>query len=153
MVRKTLWVGIFASALMVVTVGAASAAPPVISLSSWESTVVDGQIVGGTRTIVITNITDSAMDAYAMDLGEAPCECGIASVSSGQHVSANTWSVPRLDVGETATVTLDYSSPSLRVPAVGSNSFSGPIVLITAMMVAVAGAGAAARRPRLALDF
>lgn len=138
---------------MVVTVGAASAAPSVMALSSWESTVVDGQIVGGNRTIVVTNVTEDPVEAHMMDLGEAPCECGIASVSPGQKVDANAWSVPSLAAGETASVTLEYSSPSLRVPAAGSNSLLGTVAIITAMVVAIAGTTAAVRRPRLALDL
>jgi hypothetical protein len=139
--------------MMVVTVGAASAAPSVMSLSSWESTVIDSHIVGGDRTVVVTNITDAPLTGHAVDLGEVPCDCDIAGVSSGQTITANTWIVPDLAPGDSATLTLRYESPTLRVPAASSNSFFVPVAVITAMMLACLGATVMARRPRLALDF
>jgi hypothetical protein len=153
MVRKTVWVGIFASAMMMVVVGAASAAPPAMSLSSWESTVVDGAIVGGTRTVVITNITEDSLIDQSIDLETAPCDCEIADVSLGQTISHNTWLVPDLAPGESATVTLRYEAPTLRAPAASSNSLFGSVAIVTAMMLACVGAAAMARRPRLVLDF
>lgn len=153
MVRKTLWVGIFAIAMMVVAVGAASAAPPAMSLSSWESTVIDGAIVGGHRTVVVTNITDAPLIGHGIDLGDAPCGCELAAVSSGQTITANTWMVPELAPGDSATVTLRYESAMVRAPAASSNSFFGPVAIITAMLLAYLGATAVARRPRLVLDF
>lgn len=153
MVRKTLWVGIFATAMMVVAVGAASAAPSAMSLSSWESTVSDGRIVGGDRSLVVTNITDAPLIDHMVDLGEAPCSCEVIGVSSGQTITDNTWMVPELGPGETATVNLRYESSTLRVPAASSNSLSATVAIVTAMMLVYLGTAVMARRPRLVLDF
>lgn len=118
MVRKTVWVGILASAMMIMAVGVASAAPTVTSLSSWESVVVDGNIVGGSRTMVVTNTSGAELAEHAIDLGAAPCDCAIVEVSDGQSVSGNTWAVPSLAVGETAVLTLRYASTPLRAAVV-----------------------------------
>jgi hypothetical protein len=153
MVRKTFGVGILVAAMMVVAVGAASAAPQAMALSSWESTVIDGNIVGGHRTVVVTNVTDAPLIGHTIDLGEAPCDCEIAAASSGQTITANTWHVSELAPGDSATLTLQYETPTLRVPAASSNSFFGSVAVITAMMLAFFGVTVMAKRPRLVLDY
>jgi hypothetical protein len=153
MVRKTVWVGIFASAMMMVVVGAASAAPPAMSLSSWESTVVDGTIVGGTRTVSVTNITDESLIGQNINLETVPCDCEIAEVSPGQTISGNIWLVPDLGPGDSATVTLRYEAPKLRAPAASSHSLFGTVAVVTAMTLVCSAAAAMAKRPRLVLDF
>ncbi len=143
MVRKTVWVGILASAMMMMTIGVASAAPTVTSLSSWESIVVDGTIVGGNRTMVVTNTSGAELAEHAIDLGAPPCECAIVEVSGGQSVSDNRWAVPSLAVGETAVLTLRYGSTPLRAAVVPQRPPSQPdfalwLVLATALTGATA---------------
>lgn len=138
---------------MVWMVGAAIAAPTTTTLSSWESTVVEGQIVGGDRTVVVTNTTGERLPSHAIDLGPAPCDCVIAEASSNQTVTDNTWSVPELQVGETASLTLRYDRPEIRVSAAGSSTVPGSIAIVAATMMAITVGLAVAGRPRLALDF
>ncbi len=149
MVRKTLLTGILAVAMVVVMAGTASAAPTVTTLSSWESIVVDGQIVGGHRTITVTNILDTPTSDQTIGLTEVPCECDVVGTSIGATIENGSWLVPHLEPGETATLMLVYGETAERAPiGVTPNS---PLMLAGLLAaVTVAALVGLTRRPVLA---
>ena len=151
MVRKTVWVGILASAMMVWMVGTATAAPTTTSLSSWESTVVDGQIVGGERTVVVTNTTGQHLSSHTMDLGPAPCDCAIVEASVDHVITDNAWVVPELDVGETASLTLRYGTPDTTQAAASTGTRISPLAVFAAALLAATAAMTLAGHRRLTL--
>ena len=64
-------VGIIASTMTIGLAGAALAAPPAKTLSSFEPAATDGVIVGGVRTITVTNVLNAPIEAHTVDLGQA----------------------------------------------------------------------------------
>ncbi|MDA2979548.1 MAG: hypothetical protein O3B42_07305 [Actinomycetota bacterium] len=116
MVRKALVVGIIAATMIIGLAGAALAAPPAMTLSSFEPTAVDGVIVGGVRTITVTNLLNEPLDAHTVDLGQAPCDCVVSGITGGTgDITDDLWSVGTLAPGETATVTFSYGQGSSTV--------------------------------------
>lgn len=80
-------------------------------LSSWQSEIVDGTIVGGTQSVTIVNLSTSPIDDIVLRVGTPPCECTLTSASvSGGAVDGDVWTVGELAAGATATLDLVYES-------------------------------------------
>ncbi len=91
--------------------GVAVAAPPTMNLSSWEPTVDDGVVVGGTQTITVTNVGAVAIADVTFPLDEIPCDCVVAATSpSDGTVDAETWTIGEIAPGATATLTISYET-------------------------------------------
>ena len=104
--------------------GVAFAAPTTMNLSSWEPTVENGTIVGGTRTVTLTNITSQTIDEVTFSLEPAPCDCSATTATpSDGNVADGTWTIDDLDPGETVTLTLSYvESPVVALAAPGTDA-------------------------------
>jgi len=118
MVRKLSIVAIVA--LSVLSVSAiATAGPATMNLSSWEPTLENGTIVGGTQTVTLTNVTSETINDVAYALEPAPCDCAVTAAIPGDgRVTNDAWTVEALSPGETVTLTLEYGEPP--VVAVGT---------------------------------
>jgi hypothetical protein len=109
-------------------------------MSSFVAEVSGHEIVGGIRTVTVTNPNDD-MVATSVSLGPAPCDCVVdsAAPSRGTH-SGDTWDVGELGPGESATLTLRYvatSQAAVGVPDAGRASLvSWPLVLAGTGVVA-----------------
>jgi hypothetical protein len=150
MIRKTL----FACAVLVGMLamsGAALAAPPAMTLSSWETTSVDGVITGGTRTVTVTNILDEPIEGLTVPLDPTPCDCDIVSASTDAGtIDGFSWNVGTLLPGETKTLTLGYE---LTASSAGTAWFPPPIaigMLILTVIGLTAASVALRRHDRLA---
>jgi hypothetical protein len=141
MVRKLSIVAIVALAALSVS-AVAFAAPATMNLSSWEPTVDNGAIVGGTRTVTLTNVTSETINDVAYELGPAPCDCSVTSTTpSYGSVSGDAWTVDTLGPGETITLTLTYGEPP--VVAVGAAGIDSPTPIGIELAVFGLGAGIA----------
>ena len=126
--------------------GAAFAAPPAMTLSSWETTSIDGVITGGTRTVTVTNILDEPIDDLTVPLDPTPCDCDIVSASTDAGtIDGFSWNVGTLLPGETRTLTLGYelTSSSTATPWLPPRAAIGLLVL---MVIAMATTSAVFRR-------
>jgi hypothetical protein len=80
-----------------------------LDLSSWTPISEGSEIVGGTRTVTVTNFTEEPVDGIVFDLGTNPCDCSMASATATQgSASGSDWSIGRLEPGETVTLTVSY---------------------------------------------
>lgn len=80
-----------------------------LDLSSWIPISEGSQIVGGTRTVTVTNYTEEPVEDVVFDLGTTPCDCSMASAMATQgSASGSDWSIGRLEPGETVTLTISY---------------------------------------------
>lgn len=102
----------FGAALLALVPAMASAAErSTLDLSSWTPTTQGMDIVGGTRTVTVTNYLAEPVDGIVFDLGEAPCTCSVASASASHgSASGSDWSIGRLDAGERAELTITYAT-------------------------------------------
>jgi hypothetical protein len=95
-------------------------APSTFELSSFVAEVSGSVIVGGTRTVTVTNPNDDAVEA-SVALGEAPCDCVEDRVTaSAGIVAGGRWDVGSLAPGESATLILTY--------AIGSKTSSAMVL-------------------------
>ena len=135
MIRSTL----FACAVlagMLVTSGVALAAPPAMTLSSWETTSADGVITGGTRTVTVTNVLDEPIDGLVVPLDPTPCDCDIVSASADAGtIDGFSWNVGTLEPGETKTLTLGYELTSSSTAA----AWLPPPIAIGMLIVMIIG--------------
>ncbi len=93
-------------------------APSTFELSSFVAEVSGSVIVGGTRTVTVTNPNDDAVEA-SVALGEAPCDCVEDRVTaSAGIVAGGRWDVGSLAPGESATLTLTYAIGSETASAI-----------------------------------
>ncbi len=135
-------VGIIASTMTIGLAGAALAAPPAKTLSSFEPAATDGVIVGGVRTITVTNVLNAPIEAHTVDLGQAPCDCDVSGITSGSgEITDGLWSVGTLAPGETATVTFSYGPQTTNAAASaisGNTALNGP-TLLSAFLLSLLG--------------
>jgi hypothetical protein len=116
--------------------GAALAAPPAMTLSSWETTSVDGVITGGTRTVTVTNVLDAPIEGLTVPLDPTPCDCDIVSASTDAGtIDGFSWNVGTLEPGETRTLTLGYE---LATSTTAAAWVPDPIAIGMLMLSAVA---------------
>ncbi len=139
MVRKSLLVCAAVAALLVANVGAAAAAPPTAALSSWESTVEDGTIIGGNRTLSVTNITDETLVGTAVELNTVPCDCVVESFSGPGEITGNLWLVPDLEPGATAEVTMVYGERAPSGFITASTELESWAMIVVAFLVLLLG--------------
>jgi hypothetical protein len=86
-----------------------------MTLSSWETTSVDGVITGGTRTVTVTNVLDEPIEGLVVPLDPTPCDCNIVSLQTDTGtIDGFSWIVGTLQPGETRTLTLGYELASSR---------------------------------------
>jgi len=110
---------------------ASASAPDTLQLSSWTSTIAEGQIVGGTMTVTITNPGPGPSGQVRFDLSAVPCVCSVASSSAtAGFVGTHEWSVGRIAPGATETLRIVYGE---QVPGalhssvvLGVRSLDGP---------------------------
>ncbi len=89
----------------------AQPATQAMHLSSWQSEIVDGTIVGGTQSVTIVNPSASPINDIVFRVGAPPCDCTLTSASvSGGAVVGDVWTVGELAGGATATLDLVYES-------------------------------------------
>ncbi len=80
-----------------------------MQLSSWQSEILDGAIVGGTQSVTIVNLSTSSVNDVTFRLGTPLCECTLTSVSTtGGAVEGSVWIVGELAPGATVTLDLVY---------------------------------------------
>lgn len=120
MVRKLSVVAIVAIAVLSVS-AIAIAGPTTINLSSWDPTVDNGAIVGGTQTVTITNATSEPVTDVSYFLDPAPCDCAVTSADpSDGRLASDAWTVDVLAPGETVTLILQFGeSPVVAAGAPG----------------------------------
>lgn len=155
MVRKTLFVVGLVGMILTGIAGAALAAPPAMTLSSFEATSTDGVIDGGVRTISVTNINEETLTAHTVDLGQAPCDCVVTTAISGAGALVEgVWMAGDIAPGETVEITFHYGQPSgQQTPAVASVPPPGTPPLTTTLiasgiaLMAALAAMWAVRRP------
>lgn len=137
MVRKAIWAGIAVLVLQVASAGAAAAAPPATAASSWQSVVENGEIVGGSRTVSITNWTDEVLSGQAIELATVPCDCVVIDEPATGEISGGHWIAPPIEPGQTLEVTFAYA-PTDSVQAIGTTlDFNGGILLLALLLGAV----------------
>ncbi len=113
MVRKTLLIVGLVGVILTAIAGAALAAPPAMTLSSFEATSTDGVIDGGVRTISVTNINAETLTDHTVDLGQAPCDCVVTAGTSGTGILVDgTWIAGDIAPGETVEITFHYGQPT-----------------------------------------
>jgi hypothetical protein len=145
MIRRVLLACAVLVGMMAIS-GMALAAPPAMTLSSWETTSADGVITGGTRTVTVTNLLDEPIEALAVPLDPTPCECSIVSASTDAGtIDGFNWNVGTLDPGETKTLTLGYE---LTTSASAFSLLPNPltIVLLSASVLAIGAAATGIRK-------
>lgn len=136
----TLFVGLFASSAL--------AAPPAMTLSSFEASTTDGVIDGGTRTISVTNITDETMAGHLVELGEAPCDCVVASIVNGEGtIDDDVWFVGDLAPGATAEITFTYERDVVVIATPSVPDSGAPMTLLLGLLGAAATAYVARKGP------
>jgi len=80
-----------------------------MQLSSWQSEILDGDIVGGTQSVTIVNPTTSSINGVTFRLGTPPCECTLTGASAvGGTLEDNVWTIDQLAPGATVTLDLVY---------------------------------------------
>jgi hypothetical protein len=80
-----------------------------MQLSSWQSEVVEGSIVGGVQTVTIVNTAGVSAQSVSFTLSAPPCHCSVvAVVATNGNVESGTWTIHDLSAGETATLELSY---------------------------------------------
>ena len=132
--------GAVVAALVVGAPAPALAAPPsTLEMSSFVSEVAGHDVVGGVRTVTVTNPNDD-MVAASVSLGPAPCDCVVdsAAPSRGTH-DGDTWDVGELGPGESATLTLRYVATSHVAGGVPDTGLAGPVP----WLLVLAGTGVA----------
>ncbi len=88
---------------------ASSASPHMMQLSSWQSEILDGAIVGGTQSVTIVNPTASSLKNVTFGLGTPPCECTLTSAAlTAGTLDGSVWIIGELAPGATATLDLVY---------------------------------------------
>jgi hypothetical protein len=96
-------------ALNSVPTQAPSSPPRSLDLSSWTSIVADGEIVGGTMTVTISNPSPRALSSVAFDLSSVPCSCAITSfTATAGFLDADVWTIARIAAGSTETLQVSY---------------------------------------------
>ncbi len=82
-----------------------------MQLSSWQSEILDGAIVGGTQSVTIVNPSASSVNDVTFRLGTPPCECELTSTSvTAGTVEGGVWIIGELAPGATVTLDLVYGS-------------------------------------------
>lgn len=138
--------------LMVMFAASALAAPPAMTLSSFEATSTDGVIDGGTRTISVTNFGAETLTAHAVELGEAPCDCVVSSVSGGiGSIENGVWSVGDLAPGASAEITFTYGRDAALATAPVPIDVGTISMILLALMSALVVAVFARRNPHTGL--
>jgi len=80
-----------------------------MQLSSWQSEILDGTIVGGTQSVTIVNPTTASINDVTFRLGTPPCECTLTSAfATGGTLEGNVWIIGELAPGATVTLDLVY---------------------------------------------
>lgn len=80
-----------------------------MQLSSWQSEILDGSIVGGTQSVTIVNPTTSSINDVTFRLGTPPCECTLTSASAtGGTLEGRVWTIDELAPGATVALDLVY---------------------------------------------
>ncbi len=118
MIKKSLLLALVLPLLFVPAVSASavsdaapSASDQTMQLSSWQSEVLDGTIVGGTQSVTIVNPTTSSVNDVTFRLGTPPCECTLTSTSvTTGAVEGGVWLVDELAPGAAVTLDLVYES-------------------------------------------
>lgn len=118
MIKKSLLLALVLPLLSIPAVSASavsdsgpSASPQTMQLSSWQSEILDGTIVGGTQSVTIVNPTASSVKNVTFRLGTPPCGCTLTSASTtGGAVEGGVWVVGELAPGTTVTLDLVYES-------------------------------------------
>lgn len=108
MLQRSILMLTLVTAMLVISVPA-FAAPATMQLSSWTPDVSDGGIVGGTRTVTVTNVTDTPVAVSSVSIDPAPCDCAIMSYVASQGTLAGfIWTIDRLEPGAAAELTIQY---------------------------------------------
>ncbi len=90
---------------------ASTASPQTMQLSSWQSEILNGTIVGGTQSVTIVNPTTSSVNDITFRLGTPPCKCTLTGASTtGGTVEGGVWIIGQLAPGATVTLDLVYES-------------------------------------------
>ncbi len=118
MIKKSLLLALVLPLLFVpavsasaVSASASSVSPQTMQLSSWQSEILDGAIVGGAQSVTIVNPTTSSVNDVTFRLGTPPCECTLTSASTTDGtVEGGVWIVGELTPGATVTLDLVYES-------------------------------------------
>ena len=106
-----------------------------MTLSSFEPTVADGVVVGGVRTITVTNVLNEPLEAHSVDLGPAPCDCVVSGITAGTgEVTGGLWSVETLAPGETATVTFFYGQESTTITPDATTLLAGTLLSLMGLV-------------------
>jgi len=103
---------IAAMVMTVVWTGAAAAAPPTMATSSWEAAVVDGEIVGGDRSIVVFNPTDRTLSDHVIDITGVPCDCVVLDKTGPGDIRGDHWLLPDIEPGASVEIELVYGPPT-----------------------------------------
>jgi len=91
------------------TTATPQAAAQAMQLSSWQSEVLDGNIVGGTQSVTIVNPTTTSIKNVTFRLGTPPCECALTSASAtGGTLEGSVWTIDELAPDTTVTLDLVY---------------------------------------------
>ena len=154
--RRLLLVTTAATTLLVVFAGSALAAPPAMTLSSFEATATDGVVDGGTRTISVTNFGTETLSSHRIELGEAPCDCIVSGVAGGAGtLEDGTWIVGDLGPGESVEITFTYATDTAVTTAPALVDFETISMILLALMSAAAMALVARRtsQPGLAIQI
>lgn len=139
-------VGAATAALTVVFAASALAAPPAMTLSSFEATATDGVIDGGTRSISVTNLGSDTLVAYTVDLGEAPCDCVVDEITGGiGTIEDGVWVLGDLAPGDSAEITFTYTR-DIAVTAVPPYVDLGTISMIALALVSAVAMAVFAKR-------
>lgn len=145
MIRRVLLMATVVFATMAMS-GLAVAAPPAMTLSSWETTSVDGVITGGTRTVTVTNTLDEPIVDLSVPLDPTPCECDIVSAATDAGtIDGFSWNVGTLQPGETKTLTLGYELAAPSTVTAWIPDLTATALLLV-MVLALLAAGLAVRR-------
>jgi hypothetical protein len=80
-----------------------------MQLSSWQSEVVEGSIVGGVQTVTIVSTAVSSAQSVAFLVETPPCKCNLATVAASDGIfELDLWTIDELQPGESATLELTY---------------------------------------------
>ena len=87
----------------------AQASAQTMQLSSWQSEILDGTIVGGTQSVTIVNPTTTSIKNVTFRLGTPPCDCTLTSASAtGGTLEGSVWTIDELAPDTTVTLDLVY---------------------------------------------
>lgn len=143
MVRKSYWVVVAVVAMTVAWTGVAAAAPPATASSSWVADVADGEIVGGQRSIVVSNPTNETIADHVINITSVPCNCVVVDKTGAGVIRGDYWLVPDIEPGASAEVDLVYGpAETTSVVAASASVEIWLLVVITGLVTA----GVVARR-------